>query len=101
MPNLWRTTVRPFLNPAWSSTSGSSCEAEGGGHAEPLAGAAAATGRNPAAGATGRGSGAGGELIMNEVLREALRMSMFLLIGPAPPPPPALWQATQEVSLNA
>ena len=35
----------------------------------------------------------------NPGLREALRMSMFLLAGPPPPLPPELWQATQDVSL--
>ncbi len=32
-------------------------------------------------------------------LRDALMMSMFLLIGPAPPLPPELWQAMQDESL--
>jgi len=31
--------------------------------------------------------------------REALRMSRFLLTGPAPPLPPELWQTTHDVSL--
>src|ERR1700733_15175711 len=78
MPNLCRTTVRLVRNPAWKSVNG-----------------LAVAGNN--------GDGLPSENSMSGAafarFRDALRISMFLLTGPAPPLPPELWQATQDVSL--